>query len=121
MRRAEGLLPDRQRARHERLRLRVPALDAVERTEVGQACGHIGIVRPEGLLLDLLRALEERLRLGVLALGLEEQPEEIQTDGHIGMVRTEGLLVDGQREHPRNGIREVAAEHIMHLFHITPG
>ena len=68
--RAEGLLPDRQRALVERLGLRVLALVVVQLREVVQARGHIGMIRAEGLLPDRQRALVERLGLRVLALGI---------------------------------------------------
>jgi hypothetical protein len=42
--RAEGFLPDRQRALEERLGLRVLALGVVQRREVVQARGHIGMI-----------------------------------------------------------------------------
>ena len=53
--RAESLLPDRQRALVERLGLRVLALGIVQRREVVQARGHIGMIRADRLLGDLQR------------------------------------------------------------------
>jgi hypothetical protein len=58
---AEGLLADRQRALVERLGLDVPALLCVERGQVVEAVGDVGMVWAECLLLDRQGTLEQRL------------------------------------------------------------
>ena len=69
----------------------------VERREVGQARGHIGMLRPKGLLLDRERPRTERLSLGVAALGAVALRQVVEADGHLAMVGAEGLLQDRQR------------------------
>jgi len=58
--RAEGLLPNRQRALVERLSLREMALAEEQVREAVQARAHIGMIRTEGLFPDRQRPLIER-------------------------------------------------------------
>ena len=71
---AEGLLPNGQRPLEERLGLGVRALRLIQRREVVEARGHVGMVGAEGLLPDRQRALVERLGLRIRALRPDTAP-----------------------------------------------
>src|SRR5437899_11709885 len=84
--RAEGLLSDRQRALKQWLGLCVLTLGLVQRREVIQARGYIGMIWADRFLYDRQRTLEEWLGLRVLTLSLVQLREVIQAPGYIGMI-----------------------------------
>ena len=88
---AEHLLPDRQGASVERLRLDRQAVIAIELAQAMQAQGHGRVGGAEHLLLDRQGAPVERLRLGVPPLLRIESGEIGEEHGH--------LRVHGSLEH----------------------
>ena len=70
---------------------------SVQRRQVVEDRGHVGMVRAERLLADRQRALVERLGLGVAALVVVQRRQVVQRCGVVGMVRAQRLLADRQR------------------------
>ena len=68
----------------------------VERREVIQTGGDIGVLRAERLLADGEGAFVQRLGLGIAALRPGRAREVIQTGGDIRVLRAERLLADGE-------------------------
>ena len=67
---SQNLLADGERLDEEWLRLRVVPLGLVQRGQIVQAGGVIGMLLSQNLLADGERLDEERLRLRVVPLGL---------------------------------------------------
>src|ERR1043166_5966012 len=88
----ERLLADRQRAPQERLLVGVAGLGVIERSEVVEARGDIGMVEAERLLGDREVALQERLSIGVAALDAIEQGEVAKARPYIGVLWAERVL-----------------------------
>jgi hypothetical protein len=65
---AQLLLSDGQGALHERLRFRILPLGSVERCQIVEAGGRVGVIVAQLLLINGQGALEERLGLLVLPL-----------------------------------------------------
>ena len=63
-----GLLPSRQRALEERLRVGIAALDNIEQSQVVEVRSHMCMLGSEGFLADRQRAFVERFGVGIAAL-----------------------------------------------------
>ena len=89
--------PIAQRALVERLGVGVAALGLVQRGQVVERGGDIGVIGAERLLADRESALVERLGVGVAALGLVQHGQIVEHGRDIGVIGAERLLGDRQR------------------------
>ena len=85
----QRLLFNGQRAQVERFRLRVFPLLVIEVGQVGEACGHIGMLWFLDLLSNGQRAQVERLRLGIPLLGSVERGQAVEACGEASVVVSE--------------------------------
>src|SRR5260221_13535415 len=94
MRGAERLLPDREGAIVERLRLGVAAQCLVQPSEVVEARSDVRMLRAERLLPNSEGALVKRLRLGVVAQRLPQIGEAVEARGAGPVLSAAGPFPD---------------------------
>jgi hypothetical protein len=92
MGRAKRLLPDRQCALVEFLRLSVLPLVCIHESQVVEAFAHCGVIRTKRCFADRQRALEEPLSLRVLRLRSMDTSQQVQGSGNDGVTRAQGFL-----------------------------
>ena len=86
------LLPHRQCALVEFLRLSVLPLVCIDETQIVEGLAHVGVVRTERFFPDRQRALVQPLRLALLALLPIHDAQFVECNGVIWMIGTEACL-----------------------------
>ena len=72
----------------------VVALGLIERSQIVEAVGYIGVFSTERLFPDSQRAFVERFGFGVVALAFIEYSQIVEAGGYIGVFSTKSLFPD---------------------------